>query len=246
MTRDTQVASGVMKLPAGSTTLTTSKELRTKMDRRREILDAAYDTFAETGFAGANLDLIARRARLTKPTIYNHFADKGELFVEAVRTQAGRLHLTMHLAIREVFDETRSKWEPNRHAYARSPKHVLLRAGWTIMRFCRDHEAAAFRRLVIAEADHLAEAIDTSAPIVGHSCVQELARAFRAFNTVRTLSIPDEEQAARHFVSLVSGDTVPRLMLGLACSDEEARKTVESGVEVFLDAYRPRGIFATE
>jgi AcrR family transcriptional regulator len=57
-------------------------------DRRRQILDAALDIFAEHGYAAARLDDVAARAGVAKGTIYLHFADKRSLFMDLVRGAA--------------------------------------------------------------------------------------------------------------------------------------------------------------
>ena len=54
-------------------------------ERPRQILDAALDVFGERGLAGARLDDIARRAGVSKGTIYLYFPNKEELFREVVR-----------------------------------------------------------------------------------------------------------------------------------------------------------------
>lgn len=54
-------------------------------DRPREICAAALEVFAEKGFAAAKLDEIARRAGVSKGTLYLYFADKQELFRAVVR-----------------------------------------------------------------------------------------------------------------------------------------------------------------
>lgn len=54
-------------------------------DRPREICAAALDVFAEKGFAAARLDEIARRAGVSKGTLYLYFHDKAELFRAVVR-----------------------------------------------------------------------------------------------------------------------------------------------------------------
>ena len=47
---------------------------RRKDDRPGELVNAALDVFAERGFAGARLEDIARRAGVTKGTVYLYFA----------------------------------------------------------------------------------------------------------------------------------------------------------------------------
>lgn len=55
-------------------------------ERPREICAAALDVFAEKGFAAAKLDEIARRAGVSKGTLYLYFKDKEELFRAVVRS----------------------------------------------------------------------------------------------------------------------------------------------------------------
>lgn len=55
-------------------------------ERPREICAAALEVFAEKGFAAAKLDEIARRAGVSKGTLYLYFRDKQELFRAVVRS----------------------------------------------------------------------------------------------------------------------------------------------------------------
>jgi len=54
-------------------------------DRPREICAAALEVFSEKGFAAAKLDEIARRAGVSKGTLYLYFEDKEQLFRAVVR-----------------------------------------------------------------------------------------------------------------------------------------------------------------
>lgn len=47
---------------------------------REQVLAAAAEVFAESGYDGASLVEIARRAHTSKPTIYKHFGDKAGLY----------------------------------------------------------------------------------------------------------------------------------------------------------------------
>lgn len=55
-------------------------------ERPRQILEAALEVFAERGLSDARLEDIARRAGVSKGTIYLYFPNKEELFREVVRT----------------------------------------------------------------------------------------------------------------------------------------------------------------
>lgn len=54
-------------------------------ERPTQILDAALDVFAERGVAAARLEDIAKRAGLSKGTIYLYFPNKEVLFREVIR-----------------------------------------------------------------------------------------------------------------------------------------------------------------
>ena len=54
-------------------------------ERPKQILDAALAVFAERGLAAARLDDIAKRAGVSKGTIYLYFENKEELFRGVVR-----------------------------------------------------------------------------------------------------------------------------------------------------------------
>ncbi|WP_245926741.1 TetR/AcrR family transcriptional regulator [Breoghania corrubedonensis] len=72
---------------SGTARRQSDKERRAEV-RRSEILHAAFDIFAEKGFAQTRLDDVARRAGIAKGTIYLYFPDKETLFVELLREAA--------------------------------------------------------------------------------------------------------------------------------------------------------------
>src|SRR2546426_881401 len=58
---------------------------RRKAARPAEIVTAALDVFVERGFAAARLEEVARRAGVTKGTVYLYFKNKEALFKAVVR-----------------------------------------------------------------------------------------------------------------------------------------------------------------
>ncbi|MDQ1580657.1 MAG: hypothetical protein QOD05_1432 [Microbacteriaceae bacterium] len=61
-------------------------KLGRKRDHTRDvdILDAALEVLAETGYDGMTIDMVASRAKAGKGTVYRRWASKGELVIEAV------------------------------------------------------------------------------------------------------------------------------------------------------------------
>ena len=70
--------------------LTDDIEPKAKLGRKRdhtrdpEIMDAALDVLAETGYDGMTIDMVAARAKAGKATLYRRWASKGELVIDAV------------------------------------------------------------------------------------------------------------------------------------------------------------------
>ena len=66
-----------------------------KQERSREtqesILDAAFTVFAERGFGGTSMSLIAERAGVGQPLVVYHFPSKEDLWVAAVESVLGKL-----------------------------------------------------------------------------------------------------------------------------------------------------------
>lgn len=54
---------------------------RRKAERPGEILEAAFEEFSEKGFVAARLEDVARRAGVTKGTIYVYFPTKEAVFL---------------------------------------------------------------------------------------------------------------------------------------------------------------------
>jgi AcrR family transcriptional regulator len=62
-----------------------------RQQRRAVVLDSAAHVFAQRGYHAASISEIARRAGITKPVIYHHFASKQELHSAAFEHYAAEL-----------------------------------------------------------------------------------------------------------------------------------------------------------
>ena len=61
------------------------KYQRRKEDRPQEIAEAAFETFAEKGYAGTRIDDVAKRAGVSKGLTYLYYKTKEDLFKAVVR-----------------------------------------------------------------------------------------------------------------------------------------------------------------
>jgi TetR/AcrR family transcriptional regulator len=72
-------------LETEATPLTTLPRRRLKEARPAQLIAAAFEVFAEKGFAATRLEDVARRAGLAKGTAYLYFPNKEALFKAALR-----------------------------------------------------------------------------------------------------------------------------------------------------------------
>jgi AcrR family transcriptional regulator len=66
--------------------------------RRAQLLQVALETFSADGYANTTMDLVARRAGVTKPVLYQHFTSKHSLFLELLRDVGNRLESMVAVA----------------------------------------------------------------------------------------------------------------------------------------------------
>ena len=119
-----------------------SRWRRRKDDRPGEILVAALTCFAERGFAATRLDDVARRAGVTKGTLYLYFRNKEELFKAVVRQE-----LLPNIArLEAVVDEANTTPAPELLAQ--------LIHGWTEV---VPLPVSAIPKIIIAEAGNFPE-----------------------------------------------------------------------------------------
>ena len=183
------------------------------------ILQAASDLFVEKG-AGASMTEIARRAGVSKQTLYNRFPTK---------TDIGRA-----LAAQRSDAVT----APLRSGAA--PEEVLTAIAETLIRkICREDKGASLRgvALMSPEAPELARAIYEAGP--GES-VRRIAAWLSEQDRLGLLSVPDPAAAAEMFSGMVLGHGHLRSVLGLPHpADDDASARARETARRFIRAYAP-------
>lgn len=115
---------------------------RRKDARPDEILSAALEVFADRGFAATKLEDVARRAGVTKGTIYLYFANKEALF---------------KALIRQTIVPVIAKGEAIAQAFTGSSRDLferLIREYWRVV---GETSLSSIPRLMIAEAGNFPE-----------------------------------------------------------------------------------------
>lgn len=62
-----------------------------KNERKELILSTALKVFARDGYRDANLSLIAEESGISRPTVYQYFHDKNDIFYYAVKLVTGKM-----------------------------------------------------------------------------------------------------------------------------------------------------------
>ncbi|MBL8742272.1 MAG: TetR/AcrR family transcriptional regulator [Myxococcales bacterium] len=91
--------------------------------RRKAILDAAAEEFAERGFAQASYNRIIERAGISKGAMYYYFADKDDLFQTVL--DAALTEWMTHVGYPFQADQGGSFWAACRSMYERSLRFML-------------------------------------------------------------------------------------------------------------------------
>lgn len=191
-----------------------------RLAKQRRILDAALSVFAAEGYSGTSMDAIAAKAAVSKPTLYQYFGTKEQLFTEIMLAERN----TMLLA----FDHPGTDMVSELHSFAWHYADTVMRP-----------EFLSLARLIIGEAQRFPE-IGRAYQAAGPDRV--LAGMITYLTRQRDagkLSFDDAELAAEDLWGLIL--SAPRNQ-ALHLPDRIPTKPklaryINNGLRVFLKAY---------
>jgi AcrR family transcriptional regulator len=187
------------------------------------ILDAAVEVIGERGLA-APMEEIARRAGVSKQTVYNHYGSKAEL----MRALMNRRVEAITASLREpgAIENPTEALE----AYARSVlETVITSKSYSMMRVIM---------LGAGEMPDVAREVFEAGPL---SARKQLAAFLRTETELGRMKVEDFDQAAEFFSGMVMGHSQLRSLLRLPSDktvDEYGRLAREAAVR-FMRAYAP-------
>lgn len=198
-----------------------SRREQNRLDKQNRILGAALKVFAEAGFSGASMDVIAAKAGLTKPTLYNHFSSKEILFQAMMSAQRDVIMLAFNMApTSDLVDQ-------------------LYEFAWSYSKTVMRPEFLSLARLVIGEAHRF--------PDVGReyqeSGPDKVLTGLMAFletqRDLKRLTFEDAELAAEDFWGLILSAPRNRALHvpDADVSYETLARYIHNGIRTFLRAY---------
>ncbi|MCW3059903.1 MAG: transcriptional regulator, TetR family [Capsulimonas sp.] len=193
-------------------------------ERHERLLTIAAEVFVDLGFAGTSMGEIARRAGVSKNTIYARYSTKSELFSGVMRFRADRLlpRFTDVLLTDRGLEKT------------------LQTFGENLLDVMLEPQSMGFRRRMISEAILFPD-IARQYWNLGPTRSRKLLSAYLdARAKSGELDLDDPQEAAIHFISLAQGDLVIKAELGVLgdFSPAQRQAAVRSAVRLFLKSYR--------
>jgi AcrR family transcriptional regulator len=187
------------------------------------ILDAAIEVIGERGLS-APMEEIARRAGVSKQTVYNHYGSKAEL----VRALMARRVAQITAPLREpsAVDHPREALA----AYARSMlETVITTKSYSIM------------RVIIQGAGEMPDVAHEVFEAGPRHARRQLAAFLEMETRLGRLKVENFDQAAEFFSGMVMGHSQLRSLLRLPSdkSQEEFDSLAGEAAERFLRAYAP-------
>ena len=191
-----------------------------------QVLMGARSVFLACGYGDANMDEVARTAKVSKATVYSYFPDKQSLFIEVVKAECE--HMADH-AMEEI-DQSKDI------------RQVLNKAAGYMVNFFLSEFSQRMFRICVAEADRIPELgrqFYENGPMMGR---QHIAKYLRKAAEAGEVEINDFELAADQFAELCKATLWPQAVFGIRSefNDNEKQRVVSAAVETFCRAYAPK------
>lgn len=189
--------------------------------RRNAILQAAFAVLMERGYAGASTLEIATRAKVSKRELYAEFGSKAGILRSLIAATSARMQAPLQTT--DI---------PDRAALAAA----LSRYGITVLSELTTPAAIAINRLGAAEAGRssdIGEVLDTVGREPNRRAMADL---FTRAQTRGLLGKGNPDTMGGQFYSLLTGDLLLRLMLGVAHqpTPAEIKRRAEAAADAVL------------
>lgn len=190
--------------------------------KRQQILQGAHAIFMDVGFDVASMEQIAKRAGVSKGTMYNYYANKEALFAALIQSECERLRGKLF----------------GRLDVDKAPEEFLYELGVMFLQKTLGSDELNMYRIIVAQSVRfpaLGLIFENSGPAVGGKV---LGRYLRGLSDQGVLRIDDEHLAAFQFYSLCEADMLRRAQLQIEMPTKAMiENRVRSAVRIFLRGY---------
>jgi len=191
-----------------------------------QIIEVATPLFLTEGYGATSIEAVAKRARMSKRTVYSRFRDKAELFGAVVHRLVEQLR-PPNTAPEQFFEGANLEAIPHRLP------PLILRAALS-------PSALALHRVIVAEAARfpdLAAALNQEG--TRRQAILRIAALLEAETRAGRLAVTNAEFAAEQFLHmLVAGPQRRALGLGAPMTPAELDAWAREAVGLFLNGCR--------
>lgn len=193
---------------------------------REQILEVATPLFLTEGYGATSIEAVAKRARMSKRTLYSRFRDKAELFGAVVHRLVERMRPP--------------NVPPERFFEGGSIEAILQRLAQLILRAALSPPALALHRVIVAEATRFPElAAAVHQEGTRREAIRRIAALLEGEAQAGRLSLTNAEFAAEQFLHmLVAGPQRRALGLGTPMTSAELDAWARDAVDLFLNGCR--------
>ena len=198
--------------------------------KRKAIFEAATTVFLSKGYLGTSMDEIAALARVSKQTVYKHFADKERMFSEIVIAKVDEIANPNTDEVLKLTDT--GDLERDLRRFARRQLRAVM-----------EPRLLQLRRLVIGESGRFPQLGRLFYERGPGRTIEALSTLFERLDSRGVLEIDDPRLAAAHFNWLVMSIPLNQAMLlgdDRPATPGELNRYADAGVRVFLAAHRKR------
>ncbi len=198
-----------------------SDKERRRRAKHRRILDAALAEFARNGYSGASMQAIAKRAGVSKPTLYQYFGQKNALLAA-------------------VLDEGKSELlAPFENTGDKPLVAVLWHFAWTYAGFVLRADMLSLARLIIGEAERLPDVARDYQQYGPLKALAGVVTYLEGRKSAGVVGFEDAELAAQNLWSLILSAPREHLLHNpdKKLDRDALARSIVNGLEVFLKAY---------
>ncbi|MCL1044766.1 TetR/AcrR family transcriptional regulator [Shewanella electrodiphila] len=188
-----------------------------------QILQSAIELFCVQGFPNTSMDLVAKKAGVSKQTVYSHFGSKDELFIAAIESKCVVHQLTGDL----LEDSTNA--EQTIRTFATQFGELIV-----------SEEVLAVFKTCLAHADTHPDLSKLYFDAGPKHVLGLLSDYFSRVNKHDELYFAKPHDSAVRLCLMLFGELKMRLELGLDVSDlvQNRQSYIEDTVSLFLNAHR--------
>ncbi|GIU25831.1 TetR family transcriptional regulator [Shewanella colwelliana] len=191
--------------------------------KKAQILTAAIDLFCGQGFPNTSMDEVAKKAGVSKQTVYSHFGSKDDLFIASIESKC-----VVHQVTDELFTN------PD------DPVSALMQFGSYFGEMIISPEALDVFKTCVAQSDSHPEISQLFFNAGPQHLLGLLERYFIEVEQRHTYRFGDCRDAGVRLCLMLFGEMRLKLELGLPVDDLVANREtyIRDTVAMFLRAYR--------